>query len=795
MIPLPMRSLLQSCLAFLLLASALVADSVTMIVPSRHVLVGEVFTVAVSFSGNSSVSQAPDLKLPDGLTSRHVNTSSRLINRDRYRDFIYRVTANREGTFVIPSLKFRTPSGSISTRAVTLTCHPLDTPQVQWLRSEIGSQQFEYGVATFVATADPYELQVFPTELKLYLPQALQFDHGIAEMQTQGLNVQRYEPVQNEGMLTRDNARYSARVWSAIASARDASPAALGPANEGYSAPIRYIPRGQFRGFNGVLPLPFPKVEISPRALPQPAPATFDRSVGEFELDVTADFSTAAPGDAIPVTITVSGAGNLDTLNVPQLQATEGWTIYPPNKELSEGVRTRGEGSVAFTQLLRPTREQKEIPSLILTYFDVVSESYETLTSEPIPLPEALQTLGSRAITDSALDLAGGKPELAMTSPLGPITISHSGPTWPPSPFRFQWWWNLVPGVLFAGLWIYRRVKRSRSLARPKALLKSQEARLESLADSSRDTVTFYREVGSFIENSAVLGSDTHSVDLLARRDEVCFDPEREAGKTISGSERREVVAKLRESLRKATLGLIVFLAIGADRSVAVAAPDAMILQAAEAAYAEGDPAKAVTELKAAYPEGDFTADALYNLGVYSAAAGQPGEALLNFRRALALNPAHVEARQNTVFLREKLGSLVFSESEGWQRFLTFVPRSWLLLALCASFWLIVGAWMLCGRGKRLGLVAVGSIVFPLAVLSLAFYPKHGDRTEIQSLGIVTSETTLRTGALSSSGSVIDLPAGSELITIEERGNWHYVEVPGRLRGWLPTKNFRKIER
>jgi hypothetical protein len=81
----------------------------------------------------------------------------------------------------------------------------------------------------------------------------------------------------------------------------------------------------------------------------------------------------------------------------------------------------------------------------------------------------------------------------------------------------------------------------------------------------------------------------------------------------------------------------------------------------------------------------------------------------------------------------------------------------------------------------------VGLFVAIPAATFAALRPLGPDR--VKDISIVTlPDVNSYTSATVTSGSVISLPPGSQVRTLETRGPWLYVEIPGspeRLRGWV----------
>jgi tetratricopeptide (TPR) repeat protein len=202
------------------------------------------------------------------------------------------------------------------------------------------------------------------------------------------------------------------------------------------------------------------------------------------------------------------------------------------------------------------------------------------------------------------------------------------------------------------------------------------------------------------------------------------------------------------------------------------------------------------TEAKQAYERqvesGPLSANVFYNLGNTDYRLGSAGRAMLNYERALALNPRHPEAQANLRFLRGQAAAKL-------------PPVSWMeeiLASQSGSFWTIVAVaagWVMLfalvcivtSRRTKSGLWLFGltsAAVFAVALLALRNSARH------QALAIITAgQIEARLAPASSAGVAEALPAGSRVRVLSERGEWIYCELPGTGRGWIPHDALERV--
>lgn len=117
------------------------------------------------------------------------------------------------------------------------------------------------------------------------------------------------------------------------------------------------------------------------RPLPAPRPADYHGAVGSFSIESSLSGSEAKLNDAITLTLTLKGTGNLNLAGEPVINFPQGIEKYDPKVT----VRSTGtsSGSKVFEYLLIPRNPGTfEIPPVSYTVFDPQQEKYLTLRTE-----------------------------------------------------------------------------------------------------------------------------------------------------------------------------------------------------------------------------------------------------------------------------------------------------------------------------------------------------------------------------------------------------------------------------
>lgn len=211
--------------------------------------------------------------------------------------------------------------------------------------------------------------------------------------------------------------------------------------------------------------------------------------------------------------------------------------------------------------------------------------------------------------------------------------------------------------------------------------------------------------------------------------------------------------------------------------------------------YAAGHYKEAVERYESLVRAGETSASLFYNLGNAAYRAGDLGRAILNYERALALEPHHPEALANLRLVRDKARALEL-RSSWWDRAANFGTSSQYSIAAAACFWLAafaLAAWLL---RRRRSSAAPLCFVFALLLFAGAVAALYGRETgqNGRDLAIVVGKSIeARLATADNAGTVLALPPGSEIKILNTRGDWIYAALPNDLRGWLPAQSAERV--
>ena len=793
------RLILSLLLTLSLWAPAQEAGDVTSSFPLRQVLIGEEALLNIQV-----VEEQPTGAL-------NAQEESSLVFSTLQPDVLGRrifsgnigVSSKVDGTFQVPAFEVPLKSGTKSTQSFSMEVFPTD--KIEWKNLNIGTESHLIGTIVLIPSGPIYAGQSVPITAKVLFPVDLPVGNtGFAEIEKDNIGAWRLEapapPNYDQQVSPRppnalrprevrvDGRRYQVANYVTYAAPLGDGPVTVGPGKiQGLQVQVqsRNQRPGFFSSFSRSynVELELPAVTFSAKPLPGGAPEGFQGAVGDFSLEASIDITTELkPGDPVMVDLVVSGQGNLDTLAPPLIDAPDSnWKLYPTSRNEKEGARRTNQGSVSFSQILRPLVPIKEVPPFTLAFFNPKTAKYETLRSAPIPLN--LSPVGS---TSNSIPQAGLVPIAEMQDILGLI---EPQPFLARKPFRLGLWWQFIPALIVIALLALIAKRHLPNLKKSDSSKDTLRSELHEL-EKKKDSGAFLRAAVHLAESND-LPSDDFLNSLLEERDRNCFQPG--IGKEeISSDRRHKVIAGLKKRL-SLIIVLLSFLLI-AQPNIAEGATSP-----AQTAWESGNFQQALDDSLLSLKE-KTTPDTLYNVGSCYYKLGEPGKAALYYQRTLRLNPDHPEARQNLFFIERKMGAISQFEDErpAWAQRLNIPLLNSILLL---SMWLFLIFLLIrfvrpSSQVQRVSTVGmIVTLMFALLFSAVRFFhPGTPQNLSAPDAVIVSKDSTEVRTEPSAGGSVIlNATPSTSCRILTGRGNWSYIELPNGTRGWLQGNTLENI--
>ena len=213
------------------------------------------------------------------------------------------------------------------------------------------------------------------------------------------------------------------------------------------------------------------------------------------------------------------------------------------------------------------------------------------------------------------------------------------------------------------------------------------------------------------------------------------------------------------------------------------------------AEFAAGRFKEAAEQYESAVAAGEKSAALFYNLGNAYYRLADFGRAILNYERALALEPRHPEAAANLRLARDKARALELRRS-AWENIISRATVTHYVVTASAAFWVaaFAVAALLLRRRRSISLAALaGFALLTCGVAVCCTYAlENGSRG--RSLAIVIgTKVDARLATADNANTVLTLPAGSEINVLSTRGDWTYAALPNDLRGWIPADAAQRV--
>jgi tetratricopeptide (TPR) repeat protein len=206
--------------------------------------------------------------------------------------------------------------------------------------------------------------------------------------------------------------------------------------------------------------------------------------------------------------------------------------------------------------------------------------------------------------------------------------------------------------------------------------------------------------------------------------------------------------------------------------------------------FADGNFKDAIANYEAVVKSGDWSANLFYNLGNAYYRDRDFGRAILNYERALRIEPHHPEAEANLRLTRDETHALELPLSLP-EKYLGPIDPSLLAIATATLFWFAIVLLVIRTRGRALA----GAIICLVLCTACAFALYSIESGLKGNGGAVTvgENTEARIATADSARSILALPAGSEVLILQPRGDWSYATLPNDQRGWIPAKAAEQI--
>ncbi len=601
----------------------------------------------------------------------------------------------------------------------------------------------------------------------------------------------------------------------------------------------------EYRTIRKRVTTPAVKVKVNP--LPAGQPASFGGGVGNFGISARLTTDNLKTHDAASLVITVSGRGNVALLEEPKVNFPPDFEVYDTktteNTDKSNGG-TSGSKSFEYPFIPR-SHGDFTIDPVEYSYYDVNAGKYVTLRTEPLHVKVAkgkggdstpVTTVNSgverkdvKSLADDIRFIFTGKPGL-----------SGSGSFFVGSVF----FWILLALMILGATSVYLAFRKVAAMRADVAGTKNRRAtkmaqkRLK-LAGEYLDKnlyTAFYEElhkaligfvsdklnmdmseiskdnIASALTEGGVSEEQTKAfTDLLDACEFARYSPDggNEAMRSHYDAALK-VISSIDsgletggKSLRMVVTVVTLLLSLGASMNIQAKDLDSLWTAGVQA-YTDGKFSDASAAWTSIEESGQKSAKLYYNLGNAWFKQGNYPKAILNYERALRLDPSYSDARYNleftSNFVQDKIEPVPEFILKSVARKVCYVMGSnaWavIFLVLLAAA-LVMGLLFLLGSsvGKRRAGFYCGIVLLLLSAGALSFSIwQKSDSVKTDTAIVMSPVSSVKSSP--SSGSSKDLfviHEGTKVTILDEVGTWRNISLADGRQGWIPASDIEII--
>ena len=378
-----------------------------------QVIMGNPFQLTYSVNQRAKDLRAPEFVDFDYIAGPYTSQSSStsFVNGKRTSSFTltytYTLIPNKEGTFTLPPATIKVDGEQYTSNGVRITVLPPDQPS----NVSTASQQSNANASihpreatnanaenifmrTLVSKTKVHEQEVILLTYKLYFAgvDVAQFTNNTRLPEFKGFLKQELEIGEIQTELEHYNGRnyQTAVIYRTLLFPQRSGDIVIDPAQ--FEAVLRVQNRAQVRSifddfFNSYTtvakPLTAPSVTIHVSELPAGKPASFSGGVGQFAINSRISNTDLQANEAVTLTLTIQGTGNMKLLKTPAVDWPEGFEVYDPKvtnnfKNSLSGVS--GTKTIEYLAIPRAGGTYT-IPAVQFAYYDTQADTYKTLST------------------------------------------------------------------------------------------------------------------------------------------------------------------------------------------------------------------------------------------------------------------------------------------------------------------------------------------------------------------------------------------------------------------------------
>ena len=379
-----------------------------------QVIVGRPFQFTYTVNQRAKDLRAPEFTNFDYIAGPYTSQSSStsFVNGRRTSSFqmtfTYTLMAQKEGTFSIAPATITINGEQYTSNGVKITVLPEDQPATNSQqpaannqqptassqRQSSGPEQGNIFVRTLVSKTKVYEQEAVLLSYKVYVAgvDLKQFTNNTSLPDFTSFLQQKIDLNDVQLQLENYNGRnyQTATIYSTLLYPQKSGDITIDPAtfeavllvpNQARSRSIFDDFFNSYTTATRTLRAPGTTIHVTP--LPAGKPASYAGGVGKFTMDAKLSGTDVKANEAITLTLTIRGAGNMKLLKTPAVDWPEGFEQYDPKVTNNFKTSTGGMSGTRTIEYLAIPRAAGEyiLPPVQFGYFDTEKGQYQVLST------------------------------------------------------------------------------------------------------------------------------------------------------------------------------------------------------------------------------------------------------------------------------------------------------------------------------------------------------------------------------------------------------------------------------
>lgn len=582
-----------------------------------------------------------------------------------------------------------------------------------------------------------------------------------------------------------------------------------------------------------------PEVTVKVKDIPAGAPASFKGGVGNFKITSSLSRTGIKSNEAVSLTVTVSGSGNVSMLEAPDVKFPPDFEVY--DIKSSEKVAADGaSGSKTFEFPFIPrSHGEFTIEPVEYSYYDVAKGKYTTIKTDPITVNiEKGDEIVGGGVAVAGVNRQGVRN---LTDDIRYIHIKNTGLTKKGAFFAGSSIFYIIAAVIvalfFAAVKLFRFTE-----ARKADVVGAKNRRANKMARNRLRNAKSYLEKGlstayyeelhkaligyvsdkltipsanlskeSISEGLSARGAKESGIsgflELLDKCEFARYSPDNEQVKMENEyNEAIKVISQLESEVKRTGrkgIAVIVAALLLAAGSLNAYAEDESHWDKACAAYEAGQWEEALEMYKLIEEEQLQSADLFYNIGNAYFKSGDNTHAILYYEKALKLDPGHEDAANNlsiaSQYTLDKIETVPDFILTTWIKRVgnSLTADNWaktsLALLLVTAILMVIFRVAGSSGAKKVSFIAA-ILFFLLCAGAYGFSISQKNRIMANESAIVTSPvSSVKSSPTEGGNAIFVLHEGTKVRILDEVGAWQKVEIADGRQGWLLSETVEII--